>query len=85
MLECADGTLYTGWTRDVERRLSIHNAGRGSRYTRMRLPVRVVYAEAHQSEGAARQRETALKRLRRAQKLALIAAYQASSTEDPTR
>lgn len=72
IVECADGTLYTGWAYDPQARLRQHNAGRGAKYTRSRLPVRLVYTEATPDERAARQREYALKQLPRAAKLALI-------------
>jgi putative endonuclease len=72
MLECADQTLYTGWTTDVERRLAAHNAGRGARYTRERRPVRLVYVEEVADRRAALKRELKIKRMRRSQKLQLI-------------
>ena len=75
ILECADGSLYTGWTKDLDRRVATHNAGRGSRYTRLRLPVRLVYWEEHPDRGTAQRRELALKRLSRARKLALISDF----------
>lgn len=81
MVECTDGTLYTGWTLDLKRRVSVHNAGRGSRYTRMRLPVRLVYWEAHDSVHDARCRELELKRLTRERKLRLIAEQGRSREE----
>ncbi len=71
IVECADGTLYTGWTADVVRRLRDHNAGRGGRYTRARRPVQLIYTEPQPDARSARQREVALKRLRRSAKLAL--------------
>lgn len=74
LLECADGTLYTGWTTDPDRRLREHNAGRASRYTRGRRPVRIVYLEPQPDRTAARRREAALRRLTRRQKRALIRA-----------
>jgi putative endonuclease len=73
IIECADGTLYTGWTTNLTRRMACHNAGRGARYTRNRRPVRLVYWEVHASRARARQRELALKRLPRLRKLVLIA------------
>jgi putative endonuclease len=76
IVECNDGTLYTGWARDVKARVKIHNAGRGARYTRTRRPVHLCYWERHPSRGAAMRRERQLKRLPRAKKLALIAAFQ---------
>jgi putative endonuclease len=72
ILECADGTLYTGWTYDLSTRLARHNAGRGAKYTRSRLPVSLVYSEELPDERSARQREYAIKQLTRAQKLKLI-------------
>lgn len=72
ILECADGTFYTGWAVDAEKRLKVHNAGRGARYTRMRLPVKLVYVEAQPDRTTAMKRERAIKRLPRAKKQALI-------------
>lgn len=72
ILECADGTYYTGWTVDPERRLRRHNAGNGSRYTRARLPVKLVYLEPQADRVAAMKRERAIKALSRGQKEALI-------------
>lgn len=72
IVECADKTLYTGWTTDVKRRLKTHNAGRGARYTRERGPVRLVYVEEVPDRRAALKRELEIKRMRRAQKLKLI-------------
>ena len=79
ILECSDGTLYTGWTVNLSRRLATHNAGRGARYTRTRLPVRVVYAEPQADRPAALRRERALKKLSRTRKLALINQFQTES------
>jgi putative endonuclease len=72
IIECADGTLYVGWTTDLERRLRAHNAGRGGRYTRGRRPVRLAYFEEHSTRREAQQREAVLRRLPRAKKLKLI-------------
>ena len=72
ILRCADGTLYTGWTNDLEKRLQTHAAGKGSKYTRSRLPVELVYTERYDAAREARSREWHIKRLTRAQKLALI-------------
>ena len=74
MLECSDGTLYTGYTVDLDHRLAMHNAGKASRYTRCRLPARLVYYESFATKSEAMKRECAIKRLTRSQKLALIAA-----------
>ena len=73
LLRCADGTLYCGWTVDVERRLAAHNAGRGARYTRSRLPVELAAAWAMESATAARREEARIKALSRRAKLALLA------------
>ena len=74
ILECADGTLYTGWTNDLEKRLAAHNAGQGAKYTRGRGPVRLRYYEVFADKEAALRREASLKRLSRTEKLALIEA-----------
>jgi len=74
ILRCADGTLYTGMTVDLARRLASHAAGTASRCTRARLPVTLAYVEPQTDRGAALRREAAVKRLRRAAKLALCAA-----------
>ena len=74
ILECADGSYYTGWTVDPEKRLAAHNAGTGAKYTRSRRPVRMVYREAYEDRRQAMRREYAIKQLTRAQKAALIAA-----------
>ena len=72
VLRCADGTLYTGIAKDVNRRRDQHNAGTASRYTRSRLPVELVYQEAHASRGSALRREAAIKTLSRRQKESII-------------
>jgi putative endonuclease len=74
MLRCADGTLYTGWTADLDRRLAAHAAGRASRYTRSRLPVELAYVAPMADRTAARREEARIKALDRPAKLALIAA-----------
>jgi putative endonuclease len=68
MVRCADGTLYTGYTRDPARRISVHNAGRGAKYTARRLPVSLVYFEACESRSAALKREYQVKQLARVDK-----------------
>ena len=72
ILSCADGTLYTGWTNDLDRRLAAHNAGRGGKYTRARLPVTLVYYEEFAAKEEAMAREWAIKQLTRSEKLKLI-------------
>lgn len=68
IVECSDGTLYTGWTTDAERRIKTHNAGRGARYTRARRPVRLVYLEPQPDKVSALKRERAIKTMTRQQK-----------------
>jgi putative endonuclease len=72
MVRCADGTLYTGWTTDLARRVSQHNAGRGARYTRMHAPVALVYREEVADRSAALRRERAIKKLDRERKERLV-------------
>jgi len=72
ILRCADGTLYTGITKDLARRTKQHNDGTAARYTRSRRPVRLVYQEPQRSQSLALKREAAIKKLTRRQKLALI-------------
>ena len=74
IVECADGSLYTGWAVDVEQRVKVHNTGRGARYTRMHGPVKLVYAEEQPNRAAAMKRELEIKRWPRAKKLKLISA-----------
>lgn len=72
IVECADQTLYTGWTTNIEQRLRAHNTGRGAKYTRSRVPVRLVYTEEQPDRSTALQRELEIKRMKRARKLELI-------------
>ena len=72
IVECSDGTYYTGWTIDPERRLATHNKGRGAKYTKMRLPVKLVYVEEQLDRKAAMKREIAIKRMKRLGKEKLI-------------
>jgi putative endonuclease len=78
MLRCADGSLYTGWCADLERRVREHRAGRASRYTASRLPVEVALARAQPNRTAARREEARIKSLPRAAKLALIGSAAAA-------
>lgn len=73
MLRCRDNSLYTGYTDDPERRLMVHNAGKGAKYTRSRLPVTLAYREECPDKSTALKREFALKRLSKPEKEALIA------------
>lgn len=81
MLRCKDGSLYTGWTNDLEHRLAMHNSGRGAKYTRGRGPLVLVYSEELPDKEAALRRECAIKKLRREQKLALFQSWQARIAE----
>lgn len=72
ILHCADGTFYTGWTTDLERRLKTHNAGRGAKYTKLRRPVTLVYSEELATRSLAQKRELAIKKLTRSKKIGLI-------------
>lgn len=72
IVRCSDGTLYTGWTNDIERRLAAHNDGSGAKYTRGRAPVRLVHCEEFATREEAMSREFAIKRMRRAAKEELI-------------
>jgi uncharacterized protein YdhG (YjbR/CyaY superfamily)/predicted GIY-YIG superfamily endonuclease len=72
ILECSDGSLYTGWTDDIDKRIRAHNAGSGSKYTRSRLPAELLYSEAFNTKSDAMRRECAIKKLKRSQKLELI-------------
>ncbi len=74
ILECSDGTLYTGWTNDIIKRVKIHNSGKGAKYTRSRTPVTPVYVEYFPDKVAATRREAAIKKLTRQKKLILIAS-----------
>lgn len=73
ILRCADDTLYTGVTNDVIRRVTVHNSGKGAKYTRSRIPVNVVYQEEYSDKSAALRREYQIKRITREEKLKLIA------------
>ena len=72
IIRCADGSLYTGWTTDIQVRLAVHNKGRGARYTRSRLPVELAWSEEQSDQSAARRREAQIKQLSRQEKLKLI-------------
>lgn len=72
ILLCSDGTFYTGIARDAEKRMQTHNSGKGAKYTRSRLPVRMVYRETCTDHSEALKREAAIKRMTRAEKEKLI-------------
>lgn len=72
ILRCGDGSLYTGWTNDLEKRVRTHNEGQGGKYTRSRLPVELVYHEEFETKEEAMRREWEIKQLTRAEKEKLI-------------
>jgi len=72
VLECSDGSYYTGYTTDVERRVAEHDAGDGAKYTRGRTPVELVHTESFDTRSAAMSREYEIKQLTRAEKEALL-------------
>ena len=76
MVECSDGTLYTGWTNNIEKRIEIHNSGKGAKYTRSRLPVELKYYETFTTKREAMQREYQIKQLSRQDKLKLIKEFE---------
>ena len=72
MVKCADGTLYTGWTNDLEKRLEAHNSGKGAKYTRGRGPVTLVYSETLSTKEEALHRECEIKKMTKTAKLSKI-------------
>ena len=81
IVECSDGTYYTGWTTDPERRVSQHNKGVGAKYTSTRRPVKLVYLESQPNRTEAMKRELAIKRMKREQKGKLIEAGKVNSKQ----
>ena len=72
IVECNDGTLYTGYTNDIDKRIKAHNEGKGAKYTKSRRPVRLVYQESFETKEEAMSREWHIKRMDRADKIKLI-------------
>lgn len=72
ILKCADGTFYTGYSTDPERRMKVHNSGKGAKYTRPRRPVELIYTEEFDDKSEAQRREYAIKQLTRAEKEKLV-------------
>lgn len=72
ILECADGTLYTGWTNDIEKRVQAHQSGKGAKYTKVRLPVKLVYVEVCEDKSSGMKREYEIKKMKREAKLRLV-------------
>ncbi len=85
LLRCADGSLYTGVTNDLPRRVAAHNAGTAAKYTRSRRPVRVVHTERARGRSAALRRECAIKRLTRARKLELVRGRRSKASNWPRK
>ena len=75
MVRCRDNSLYTGWTNNLEKRVSTHNRGKGAKYTMTRLPVELVYYEEYETKTEAMQREAAIKKLTKAKKEKLIKGF----------
>jgi putative endonuclease len=84
IVECADGTFYTGWTTNLERRVAAHNAGRGSRYTRQHRPVKLVYFESLPTRAEAMRREIQIKRMSRQAKQGKISDFKSRISIDET-
>ena len=82
MLECADGTIYSGFTTDPERRTAMHNSGSGAKYTRSRLPVKLIYTECFDDKSSALKREAALKKLARRDKLLLAETFRKKNDKE---
>lgn len=72
VVECSDGTLYTGWTNNLEKRIACHNAGKGAKYTKTRRPVTLVYCETFETKEDAMRREYVIKQMSRKEKESLI-------------
>jgi len=75
IVQCVDGTYYTGWTTDPDRRVNQHNKGSGAKYTSTRRPVKLVYLESQPNRADAMKRELAIKKMNRAQKSKLVSEY----------
>ena len=82
LLRCADGTLYCGWTTDLEKRLMAHSSGKGAKYTRSRLPVELVWWEEYEDRHEALSREWHIKRMSREEKLALVARFRGHAPKE---
>ncbi len=72
IIECSDGTFYTGYTNNLDKRINTHNKGKGAKYTRCRLPVKLLYHEEYDLKGEALKREYKIKQMTRKQKIKLI-------------
>ena len=81
IVKCADSTLYTGWTNDLDKRIKAHNSGKGAKYTKTRRPVKLVYYEEHETKNEAMSREYAIKQLKREQKEQLMTGHPLSKKD----
>lgn len=75
IVKCSDGTFYTGWTNSLKKRIACHNAGKGAKYTKTRLPVKLVYYEMFETKEEAMRREWEIKQLRREEKLRMVKTF----------
>lgn len=82
MVQCRDNSLYTGWTTNLSRRLVVHNKGLGAKYTRSRLPIKLVYYESYPDKSTSLKREYAIKQLSRTNKIILIENFKTSLLTD---
>ena len=82
MLKCSDGTLYTGWTNDLEKRVEAHNSGKGAKYTKARRPVELAYYEEFETKEQAMKREYAIKQLGGKEKQKLIAGKKVKLSDE---
>ena len=82
MLKCSDGTLYTGWTNDLEKRVEAHNSGKGAKYTKARRPVELASYEEFETKEQAMKREYAIKQLGRKEKQKLIAGKKVKLSDE---
>jgi len=82
MLKCSDGTLYMGWTNDLDKRVEAHNSGKGAKYTKARRPVELAYYEEFETKEQAMKREYAIKQLGRKEKQKLIAGKKVKLSDE---
>lgn len=82
ILKCNDGTLYTGWTTDIKKRIMTHNSGKGAKYTRARIPVELKYVENYEDKSEALKREYEIKKLSRKKKILLIETKEYSNDDN---
>ncbi|MEG0076336.1 GIY-YIG nuclease family protein [Anaerorhabdus sp.] len=81
ILECGDGSFYTGWTNDIKHRIQMHQEGKGAKYTKAHLPVKLVYFEEFEDKSEAMRREYEIKQLSRSEKMMIVSANRLKSIE----